>query len=228
MQLSHVITCPFSKYFQIFYIFAQIFKYFAHFQHYFALFWKIPPTPLLSKIGLRRHSGLLQKNLLSNKFKCWLVGLNRASVMTLLYYLNCFKAVNWNRKFASPCLSFGFLQNMSFSIITFWNPSSLNCVKYAKILAKKATILSVYGKTRVRENPYSGIFYTVFHKEKANLILRNCDCIPNIVKKNLIYKCQLTDFSPMFHFFTPWKLQKTKSFLTFSGGIKIKPWTQMG
>ena len=29
MQLSHAITCPFSKYFQISYIFAQIFKYFA-------------------------------------------------------------------------------------------------------------------------------------------------------------------------------------------------------
>ena len=40
LQLSHAITCHFSKYFQILYIFAQIFKYFAIFQHFFALFLK--------------------------------------------------------------------------------------------------------------------------------------------------------------------------------------------
>ena len=41
MQLSHAtIACPFSKYFQILYIFAQIFKYFALFQHFFVLFLK--------------------------------------------------------------------------------------------------------------------------------------------------------------------------------------------
>ena len=39
MQLSHTITCPFPKYFQILYIFAQIFKYFS-LQHFFALFLK--------------------------------------------------------------------------------------------------------------------------------------------------------------------------------------------
>ena len=31
MRLSHTITCPFSKYFQVLYIFAQIFKYFSFF-----------------------------------------------------------------------------------------------------------------------------------------------------------------------------------------------------
>ena len=40
MQLSPTIACPFSKYFQILYIFAQIFKYFALFQHFFVLFLK--------------------------------------------------------------------------------------------------------------------------------------------------------------------------------------------
>ena len=33
-------ACPFSKYFQLLYIFTQIFKYFALFQHFFALFLK--------------------------------------------------------------------------------------------------------------------------------------------------------------------------------------------
>ena len=32
----------------------------------------------------------------------------------------------------------------------------------------------------------------------------------------------------MFHFYTPWKRQKTKGFLTFSDGIKMEHWTDMG
>ena len=32
---------------------------------------------------------------------------------------------------------------------------------------------------------------------------------------------KLTHFGPIFHFYTPWKRQKTKDFLTFSGGIEI-------
>ena len=30
----------------------------------------------------------------------------------------------------------------------------------------------------------------------------------------------------MFHFFTPWKCQKTFSFLTFSGGIEMEHWAK--
>ena len=40
VRLSHAITCLFSKYFQIQYIFVQILKYFALFQHFFFLFLK--------------------------------------------------------------------------------------------------------------------------------------------------------------------------------------------
>ena len=32
---------------------------------------------------------------------------------------------------------------------------------------------------------------------------------------------QLTHFSPVSHFYTPWKSQKTKGFLTFLGGIEL-------
>ena len=38
---------------------------------------------------------------------------------------------------------------------------------------------------------------------------------------------KLTHFSPMFHFYTPWKRQKTFSFSVVSGGIKIEHWTKM-
>ena len=32
----------------------------------------------------------------------------------------------------------------------------------------------------------------------------------------------------MFHFYNSWKRQKTKGFLTLSGGIKIEDWPKMG
>ena len=35
-------------------------------------------------------------------------------------------------------------------------------------------------------------------------------------------------FRPMFHFYTPWKRQETKGFLTFSGGVEMKHWPKMG
>ena len=38
----------------------------------------------------------------------------------------------------------------------------------------------------------------------------------------------LIHFSPVPHFYTPWKLQKTKGFLMFSGGIEIRHWAKMG
>ena len=38
----------------------------------------------------------------------------------------------------------------------------------------------------------------------------------------------LTHFSPISHFYTPWKRQKTIGFVIFSGGIEIWYWTKMG
>ena len=37
----------------------------------------------------------------------------------------------------------------------------------------------------------------------------------------------LTHFSPVSHFYAPWKRQKTKGFLTFSGGIEMWHWTTL-
>ena len=45
---------------------------------------------------------------------------------------------------------------------------------------------------------------------------------------NLMQKFLLTHFSPVSHFYTPWKRQKTKGFLTFSGGIEMWHWAKMG
>ena len=38
-------------------------------------------------------------------------------------------------------------------------------------------------------------------------------------------KCNLPNFKPMFHFYTPWKRQKTSGFLMFSLGIEKEHWT---
>ena len=38
----------------------------------------------------------------------------------------------------------------------------------------------------------------------------------------------LTQFTPMFPFCTPWKRQKTRGFLTFSGGIEMRYCLKMG
>ena len=38
---------------------------------------------------------------------------------------------------------------------------------------------------------------------------------------------ELIHFNPIFHFYTPWKRQKTKGFLTFSRGIEMEHWTKM-
>ena len=37
----------------------------------------------------------------------------------------------------------------------------------------------------------------------------------------------LINFSPVSHFYTPWKRQKTFGFLTFSEGIEMWQWTKM-
>ena len=35
---------------------------------------------------------------------------------------------------------------------------------------------------------------------------------------------EVTNFMPIFYFYIPWKCQKIKGFLTFSGGIEMKHW----
>ena len=42
------------------------------------------------------------------------------------------------------------------------------------------------------------------------------------------FQTMLIHFSSVSHFYTPWKRQKTKGFLTFSGGIEMWHWTKMG
>ena len=53
--------------------------------------------------------------------------------------------------------------------------------------------------------------------------------VQEIFMKFLIYfNNVLTGFTPMFHFYTPWKRQKIVAFLPFSGGIEMEHWCEMG
>ena len=45
---------------------------------------------------------------------------------------------------------------------------------------------------------------------------------------NLKTFIKLTHFLPLARFYTPWKDQKTKGFLMFSGGIEKDQWHEMG
>ena len=43
-----------------------------------------------------------------------------------------------------------------------------------------------------------------------------------------LHTFSLTHFSPVSHLYIPWKRQKSKGFLTFSGSIEMWHWTKMG
>ena len=88
-------------------------------------------------------------------------------------------------------------------------------------------------------NPFkaSVAFHTEISQIKANQMTdfyMTCNNGLKLVNNILGYfgtktkSIKLTHFRPMFHFYTPWKRQKTFSFSVVSGGIEIEHWTKMG
>ena len=63
---------------------------------------------------------------------------------------------------------------------------------------------------------------------------KHCTCISSGSlsisgdETQVIIRDKLTHFSPVSHFYTSWKLQKTFGFLTFSEGREMWYWTNMG
>ena len=51
---------------------------------------------------------------------------------------------------------------------------------------------------------------------------------PEFYCDDLNQKFRLTHFQPMFHFYTPWKHQKSSRFLMFSEGIKMEHFLKIG
>ena len=52
----------------------------------------------------------------------------------------------------------------------------------------------------------------------------------SLIETKILYKIFpkiLTHFKPMFHFYTPWKCQKTRRFLMFLWGKEIGNWSEM-
>ena len=49
-----------------------------------------------------------------------------------------------------------------------------------------------------------------------------------LVSASDLFTSSLTHFSPMFHFYTPWKCKETKGFLAVSGGIEMEHQGKMG
>ena len=72
---------------------------------------------------------------------------------------------------------------------------------------------------------YIARYYVLFMNRTIMLILLLI-AYAYIVRIVAIWQ-RLTQFSPVSHFYTPWKRQKTKGFLTFSGGIEMWHWTKM-
>ena len=75
------------------------------------------------------------------------------------------------------------------------------------------------------------LIYGIFvSKTKSRMIYFNVkkfiwywvDLVSSVVSSVLIH------FQPMFHFYTPWKHQKTGGFLMFSGGIEVQHWLKIG
>ena len=60
----------------------------------------------------------------------------------------------------------------------------------------------------------------------ASIISWSIGCTVDVVLAEI--NCNLAHFSLVSRFYTPWKRQKTKGFLTFSGGIEMWHWTKMG
>ena len=72
--------------------------------------------------------------------------------------------------------------------------------------------LEILYEEKLNKSSYNqNLIYTPLTSDKAN----------NKVRKRNIIWFHLTHFSPMSHFYIPWKRQKTYGFLTFSGVIEV-------
>ena len=79
-----------------------------------------------------------------------------------------------------------------------------------------------------------GVFHDFFLVQMVPNRAKDHICPQRLFQKStksivcLPAKSSLTHFSLVSHFYTPWKRQKTKGFLTLSGDIEMWHWTKMG
>ena len=73
--------------------------------------------------------------------------------------------------------------------------------------------------------------FSVFNEDtkmKVIEILVNGSNVSTVNFEHVFVEREITHFSPVSHFYIPWKRQTTFGFLTFSGGIEMRHWTKMG
>ena len=76
-------------------------------------------------------------------------------------------------------------------------------------------------------NSFTGIFQR-FSLDFQNIYRSTINWFwPPLNLKLIFYVKSSTHFSPISHFYTPWKHHKTIGFLTFSDGIEMWHWTNM-
>ena len=102
-----------------------------------------------------------------------------------------------------------------------------------QLLRKKVSVFGVFlvriqfqcGKIRTRKTQNTDILWTnIISIDELSILKTNF--LVQVLKTwdSYVFRTQsniLTHFSPVSHFHTSWKHQKTKGFLTFSGGIEM-------
>ena len=170
------------------------------------------------------------------------------SVVTIENQRKCCFEKNWCLLFTQRNF-FSQINRMRNGIIFFVYTNLLHA-----IFQKKIKILSLY--SQVKKQPYLDVqqsrgsqkfwrpcqclffkFFVYSENQKIEWWLENEEYLVNLKhfkqsfsgsKKLSKMFMHLTHFRLMFHFYTAWKRQKIKGFLTFSKGVEMKHWSKMG
>ena len=103
-----------------------------------------------------------------------------------------------------------------------YNNDKKNCLRYFyRLLTSDLTLRP--------QNNYMNVFRALFEfLSHFPLLLVARIKLVKFYTKFRVKQVILTHFSPVSYFYTPWKRQKTKGFLTFSWGIEMWHWTKTG
>ena len=112
----------------------------------------------------------------------------------------------------------------------YWALTSKSILETGALNRRSSLIPKLIGKTMIRltwKISILNVYWFNQSTERKDICLRHqklaCEMIKNLNYCQYLY-CQLTLFTPLTSLDTPWKHQKTRVFLMFSGGIKRNQW----
>ena len=112
----------------------------------------------------------------------------------------------------------------------YWALTSKSILETGALNRRSSLIPKLIGKTMKRltwKISILNVYWFSQSTERKDICLRHqklaCEMIKNLNYCQYLY-CQLTLFTPLTSLDTPWKHQKTRVFLMFSGGIKRNQW----